>query len=357
MNKKKITLGKYDYRVWAPHFWFLLHTLAYTFTPIKTVDKNSRCNDYGKLEMKYFSMFGDLIPDSTNQMYYKEYAKKNPPDPIIFSSNSDDQYGFFRWTIDIHNYLNKMNGLDELQFDNQLERFKKYHEIKTNPDYIPSEQKKKALLIDYLDSSEASRISDYLIDCNYMKENITLIKDSEMTKINILYSLQNLIIDSWNDSLDEIFLFIRTNKQNEINVVGSGPCIITNDFKISGNPLVIKSSELSQCISKINPDCKVRCIFDTNTPNILQLPVNYQFIDNQFKLMIQNNRCVFNSNIVALANNNINNNLFVSELLDTLCPNKHDTVKNILKHRNSPDLVLNLDRFEINSDDCNITFV
>ena len=85
-------------KIWAPHFWFVLHTIAlkYPITPNKVTKK------------KYYDMIINIplfIPNKETGSEFIELLDKYPVTPYL-----DSRESFIKWTHFIHNRVNeKMN--------------------------------------------------------------------------------------------------------------------------------------------------------------------------------------------------------------------------------------------------------
>lgn len=87
--------------VWGPFFWHTIHIVAlgYPKTPTYT-DK--------KCAKEFYESFAFLIPCAICRQHYTEHLSKNPLTPYL-----DSRSDLLKWTIDIHNQVNKMLGKPE----------------------------------------------------------------------------------------------------------------------------------------------------------------------------------------------------------------------------------------------------
>jgi len=82
--------------VWGPFFWHTMHivSLGYPKNPTYT-DK--------KCAKEFYESLAFIIPCAICRQHYKEHIGKNPLTPFL-----DSRDDLIKWTIDIHNSVNKM---------------------------------------------------------------------------------------------------------------------------------------------------------------------------------------------------------------------------------------------------------
>jgi hypothetical protein len=103
-------------KVWGPHYWFVLHTIALTYPlkPNETVKK------------KYYDFIENLplfIPIENIGNYFSELLDKYPVTPYL-----DSRESFIKWVYFIHNTVNKSLGYEELTLSESLEKYYKLYE-------------------------------------------------------------------------------------------------------------------------------------------------------------------------------------------------------------------------------------
>jgi len=84
--------------VWGPFFWLTMHiaALGYPNNPTYT----------DKLAAKqFFESLANLIPCPVCREHYKAHLTRFPLTPSI-----DSRKDLFKWTVDIHNEVNKLHG-------------------------------------------------------------------------------------------------------------------------------------------------------------------------------------------------------------------------------------------------------
>jgi FAD-linked sulfhydryl oxidase len=113
---------QYDPTVWGPHFWFFIHTLAHNYPE----------HPNAITKRKYYDVIQNMplfIPIATMGDKFAELLDKYPVSPYL-----DKKDSFVRWTIFIHNKINKSLGKEELSF---VEAYDKYaSEYKIQPIYL-----------------------------------------------------------------------------------------------------------------------------------------------------------------------------------------------------------------------------
>lgn len=87
--------------VWGPFFWHTIHIVALGYP------KNPTYTDK-KCAKEFYESLTFLLPCAVCREHYKEHLKKNPLTPYL-----DSKKDLLRWTIMIHNEVNKMLGKPE----------------------------------------------------------------------------------------------------------------------------------------------------------------------------------------------------------------------------------------------------
>jgi hypothetical protein len=105
-----------DSEIWGPHFWFFLHTIAYSYP--------SQPNEVTK--RKYYELihnFPLFIPDEKIGNNFNEMLTKYPVSPYLCSRNS-----FMKWVFFIHNKINYSLGKPEITYLESLDLYLKQYE-------------------------------------------------------------------------------------------------------------------------------------------------------------------------------------------------------------------------------------
>lgn len=108
----------FDSNIWGPHYWFFIHTIASTYplNPNKTTKR------------KYYDFIINLplfIPDEKMGNDFAELLDKYPVSPYL-----DNRDSFIRWTIFIHNKINKKMGKDEISYSECLDDYVSHYKTK-----------------------------------------------------------------------------------------------------------------------------------------------------------------------------------------------------------------------------------
>lgn len=123
-TEKKYDKEHLNPNVWGPHYWFFLHTIAYCYpeTP----------NEFTK--RKYYDLIQNMplfIPNPEIAKRFAETLDKYPISPYLNSRES-----FVRWTIYVHNYVNRQLDKPEMELLDALEKYLHAYE---NPLLLKSE--------------------------------------------------------------------------------------------------------------------------------------------------------------------------------------------------------------------------
>jgi len=105
--------------VWGPHYWFFLHTIAYSYpdTP-NTITKR-----------KYYDLIQNIplfIPTPEIGNEFSKLLDKYPVSPYL-----DNRDSFIRWVHFIHNKINIMLGKEEISLFEANDRYNAKYKPKT----------------------------------------------------------------------------------------------------------------------------------------------------------------------------------------------------------------------------------
>lgn len=87
--------------VWGPFFWHTIHIVALGYP------KNPTYTDK-KCAKEFYESLAFLLPCGICRQHYAEHLAQNPLTPFL-----DSRTDLLKWTIDIHNKVNKMLGKPE----------------------------------------------------------------------------------------------------------------------------------------------------------------------------------------------------------------------------------------------------
>ncbi len=115
----------FDPKVWGPHFWFLLMTLAVSY-PLKANETTQK---------KYYDFISNLplfIPHPPIGNKFSGLLDKYPVSPYLEGKDA-----FMKWVLFIHNKINTMIDKEEITLTDALE---KYYELYKPKEIILREQ-------------------------------------------------------------------------------------------------------------------------------------------------------------------------------------------------------------------------
>ena len=106
--------------IWGPKLWFIIHTIALNFSD------NPTYNEIRNIEL-FFNSLKFNIPCEKCRIHYTERLDKNPI--INHLKNSET---LFKYTIDLHNEVNKSLGKRIYSYDEVLEIYKNEYKDKND---------------------------------------------------------------------------------------------------------------------------------------------------------------------------------------------------------------------------------
>jgi len=109
---------QFEPNVWGPHYWFFLHTIAYSYpdTPNEVTKR------------KYYDLLQNMplfIPDEKIGNRFSKLLDKYPVTPYL-----DNKESFIRWVHFIHNKYNHFLGKEELSLELALDNYKAQYKPK-----------------------------------------------------------------------------------------------------------------------------------------------------------------------------------------------------------------------------------
>lgn len=102
----------FDARIWGPHYWFFLHTVAESY-PMHPNEVTRR---------KYYDLITNMplfIPDSKIGDDFSKMLDRYPVKPYL-----DNRDSFVRWMHFMHNKYNVLLGKQELSLPISLEKYR-----------------------------------------------------------------------------------------------------------------------------------------------------------------------------------------------------------------------------------------
>lgn len=101
--------------IWGPHYWYVLHTIAYTY-PINPTNVEKK---------KYYDFIQNLplfIPDSEMRKQFIILLDQYPVSPYL-----DTRITFMKWIHFIHNRINEYIHKDTISFSDSISLYHNYH--------------------------------------------------------------------------------------------------------------------------------------------------------------------------------------------------------------------------------------
>jgi hypothetical protein len=117
-----------DPKIWGPHFWFVLHTIAitYPYTPNEVTKK------------KYYDFIQNLplmIPVDEIGNTFSQFLDRYPVTPYL-----DSRQSFTKWMHFIHNKINSAIGVPEMTMEEAMTAYYEHYKPKEVKD---AEQRKR----------------------------------------------------------------------------------------------------------------------------------------------------------------------------------------------------------------------
>lgn len=88
---------------WGPIFWKFLHEISFQF-PMSPTDQEKKSHE------QFLKNLRDFIPCVSCKTDYQKYVEQNPP-------NLKSRTLFIKWTVDLHNHVNKKLGKREFSYE------------------------------------------------------------------------------------------------------------------------------------------------------------------------------------------------------------------------------------------------
>ena len=124
-----------DPKIWGPHYWFVLHTIAITY-PL-------RPNDITK--KKYYDFVQNLpllLPIHEIGNSFAKYLDKYPVTPYL-----DSRPSFMKWMHFIHNKINVSIGEPELSQEESMAQYYDEYKPKVVKDAQQRKQREKLIFL------------------------------------------------------------------------------------------------------------------------------------------------------------------------------------------------------------------
>lgn len=111
-----------DPKIWGPHYWFVLHTIAITY-PLSPNEVTRK---------KYYDFIQNLplfLPIDEIGNTFSKYLDKYPVTPYL-----DSRPSFMKWMHFIHNKINAAIGEPEIEMDDAMAKYYEHYKPKAVKD-------------------------------------------------------------------------------------------------------------------------------------------------------------------------------------------------------------------------------
>tara|TARA_B100000945_G_C20242854_1_gene530834 strand:+ start:416 stop:847 length:432 start_codon:yes stop_codon:yes gene_type:complete len=122
-------------KVWGPHYWFVLHTIANTY-PLSPNDVTKK---------KYYDFIQNLpllLPIEEIGNSFTKYLDKYPVTPYL-----DSRPSFMKWMHFIHNKINVSIGEPELSQEESMAKYYDEYKPKVVKDAQQRKQREKLIFL------------------------------------------------------------------------------------------------------------------------------------------------------------------------------------------------------------------
>tara|TARA_B100000925_G_C21966940_1_gene456007 strand:- start:23 stop:454 length:432 start_codon:yes stop_codon:yes gene_type:complete len=122
-------------KVWGPHYWFVLHTIANTY-PLAPNDVTKK---------KYYDFIQNLpllLPIEEIGNSFAKYLDKFPVTPYL-----DSRPSFIKWMHFIHNKINVSIGEPELSMEESMAQYYEEYKPKVVKDAEQRKQREKLIFL------------------------------------------------------------------------------------------------------------------------------------------------------------------------------------------------------------------
>jgi len=109
---------------WGRQAWHFIHMVALAYPPEEALTEEIKKKYY-----QFFESLGNTLPCPTCSNHYREKFKNNPP-------RLENSEALFRWTVDIHNSVNRDNGKKEISYQEAKREVVKNAKGKVYSDYL-----------------------------------------------------------------------------------------------------------------------------------------------------------------------------------------------------------------------------
>ena len=119
--------GRIPPSTWGPFFWHTMHIVALGYP-------NSPTYAEKRAAKEFFESFTHLIPCPVCKLHYADHLKNNPITPSL-----DTKQDLFRWTVHIHNLVNKDLGKPEYLDSDAISFYHRLGDLGRSPIWTPED--------------------------------------------------------------------------------------------------------------------------------------------------------------------------------------------------------------------------
>lgn len=119
---------------WGPFFWHTIHLVALGYPKEPTYAEKRAAKEF-------YESLVHLIPCPICKLHYAEHLKELP-----ISASLDNREDLFRWTVTIHNKVNKDLGKPEYTEGESLQFYARLGALGRSPVYTPEDLESIVLL-------------------------------------------------------------------------------------------------------------------------------------------------------------------------------------------------------------------
>jgi len=109
---------EFDPKVWGPHYWFIIHTIAHSYPDYPNATTKRKYYDF----IQNIPLF---IPNGEIGNKFSQILDAYPVTPYL-----DNRDSFVRWTNFIHNKINVLLGKEEYSLVESVEKYKSFYKPK-----------------------------------------------------------------------------------------------------------------------------------------------------------------------------------------------------------------------------------
>jgi hypothetical protein len=119
--------GRIPPTTWGPFFWHTMHLVALGYPSTPTYAEKRAAKEF-------YESFTHLIPCPTCKLHYAENLKTMPITPSL-----DSRKDLFKWTVDMHNMVNKELGKPEYTESDAVAFYYRLGELGRSPVWTPQD--------------------------------------------------------------------------------------------------------------------------------------------------------------------------------------------------------------------------